>query len=251
MTSTTDNTQENLPKQQQSADIQLTDGKLQSASLNALYRAATLLTKSGILPKAYSTPEQTCAGMLYALELGLPPITSLRNIAVINGMPSVWGELPLAMVRNSGKLEYIKEYLLDKTGNVICMANKNLTAEIEAAVCVVKRKGEEEREFFYTSLDAAKNPNANNPNNNIWKSYRSIMMKRKARGLAIKDVFGDVITGMSIAEYDNDSAPDLMNVDGVQVELNKETNNARLERLNKKFSSEVEDVPPPVPQEEI
>ncbi|MGV8130666.1 MAG: hypothetical protein ACP5N7_01025 [Candidatus Pacearchaeota archaeon] len=180
------------------------NGDIQARTLTELYRVSNMLCRSGILPKAYDTPEKVATAITLARELGLMPLSALKNIAVINGSPSIWGELPLGIIRNSGLLEKINEFCIDKDYKQICFENKNIEAEIFAAICIIKRKNEDERSFHYSQDDVAKHPNCNNQ---VWKSYKSIMMKRRARAIALKDVFGDLLGGVSIAEYDHDTIP--------------------------------------------
>lgn len=189
----------------QQSDISIAEnGDIQAKTLNDLYRVSKMLCASGILPKAYDTPEKVATAITLARELGLKPLSAMKNIAVINGSPSIWGELPLGIVRNSGLLEKIDEFCIDKDYKPIGFENKNIDADIFAAVCVIKRKNEDSRSFYYSAQDAAKNPNSGNQ---VWKSYRSVMMKRRARAMALKDVFGDLLGGVSIAEYDHDTIP--------------------------------------------
>lgn len=180
------------------------DGEIVATSLQGLNRACSYLASSGLLPKTFDTAAKVAVGLMMCKEMGLKGLISLRNIAVINGVPSIWGELPLAIARRSGRLAGFKEYLIDKDYNEICLKNKNLNAEIFAAVCEIKREGYEWAQYVYTAQDAAKNPNSGNQ---VWKSYRNVMMKRRARSMALKDQFCDMLGGVSIAEYDHDIIP--------------------------------------------
>lgn len=179
-------------------------GIIETKSVEDLYRISTALCNSGMLPKTYDTPAKVMAGIAMIRELGLAPINGLKNLAVINGTPSLYGELPLALVRKSGLLEYFNEFLIDKDYKKICFENKNLESEIFASVCELKRVGQDKKTFSYTIHDAAKNPNSKNQ---VWSSYRPIMFKRKARAIALKDEFGDILGGVTIAEYDHDQIP--------------------------------------------
>lgn len=172
-----------------------------SVVIQSFLKASETVLKSGMVPKGYDTKEKIAIGMYYASELGLPPLMSLRNISVINGVPTVWGDLPLAMVQARGGLEFIDEYFLDKNGNKICEANKNLTQEVDVAICKVKRRGYELKEYFYTTADKLRNPNHKNQ---AWVFYPTIMMLRKCRSLALKANFADILGGISIGEYDHD-----------------------------------------------
>ena len=44
----------------------------------------------------------------------------------------------------------------------------------------------------------------------VWKGYQRVMYKRKARAECIKDLFGDVVAGAGIAEWDSNTAPDIL-----------------------------------------
>ena len=70
------------------------------------------------------------ATLAKARELGLKPLIALRQITVIKGTPSVFGDLPLAMVRASGKLEMIDEFRFDKDSKKINLKNKQTTTKV-------------------------------------------------------------------------------------------------------------------------
>ncbi len=199
---------ETLPQVHQAQRLQVTandDGVLRPRSLDEGYRLATLYHKANLLPKRFDSPESIMTGMQYALELGLKPLTALRNIAIVNGTPSLFGDLPLAMCYASGKLEWIKEVLLDAKGIEIALKNQNALAEPVAAACTVKRKGEPEPREIVFSLDMAKR--AGLMKNPVWQGYPKVMLKFRARSEALRDKFPDALNGISIAEYDHHILP--------------------------------------------
>lgn len=175
-------------------------GKMLPKTFEDSYRMARLYLASKMLPARFNTPESIVVAMQYAIELGINPLTGLRQIAVVQGTPCTFGDLPLAMVQRSGKMESIREYLIDKDQNEICSKNKNLNAEAVAAVCVVKRKGDSEPLERFFSLDDAKT--AGLGGSPTWKSYPKLMLKYRARSQALKDKFPDCLNGIAIAEYD-------------------------------------------------
>lgn len=231
----------------QNDQIALVDGEIDAVSLQQLNRAASYLASSGMLPKQFDTAPKVAVGMLMCKELGLKSIISLRNIAVINGSPSLWGELPLAIVRMSGLLKYFREYCIDANYLEICIANKNLGADIFSSVCEIQREECEMKTFTYTKMDALANPNSSGT---VWKAYRSIMMKRKCRSLAIKDEFGDLLGGCSIAEYDHDVIPSEDRSYAVSRPITRSTGNDKTKAINEKLSSVSEELPPPAPTQE-
>lgn len=215
--------------EKQSNAVFLEDGgKFVPKTLDEAYRFAKWAVSTGMVPKSYTRPEMVVVGMQYAYELDLQPLTALRQIAVINGVPSIFGDLPLALVRKSGQLEYIKEFLIDKDYNVICVENKNLTAQAWGAVCKLKRKGDpEEREVIFTTEDA-KLAGVGNVHN----KYPNIMKKYRARSQALKDVFPDVLNGISIAEYDYNVMPgEAKVINGITHEGKAD----KVSKMNEKF----------------
>jgi hypothetical protein len=180
-------------------------GLLKPQTIEEAFRLATAYVKSGLLPQRFTKPETVMTAMQYALELGLKPLTALRQIAVVNGTPAVFGDLPLSLCYASGNLEWIKEWLFDKDSKPICAANGNLTAQAFGAVCQVKRKGDPEvRETAFTVEDA-RTANLGGP---TWKSYPKYMLKYRARSQALKDKFPDALNGVAIAEYDFNTVPE-------------------------------------------
>lgn len=198
---------DNLP-----ATIQAdSNGLLKPQNLDEAWRMAKYYVASKLLPERYNTPEMVLTAMQFALELGLRPLTALRQIAVVKGTPTVFGDLPLSMVYASGKLVNFKEIYLDRDMNEISFANKNLKNPIFAAYCRVIRAGDSEPlETFFTLDDAQR---ANLLGSPTWKSYPQYMLRYRARSQALKSKFPDALNGISIGEYDhNMREEDIINV---------------------------------------
>lgn len=140
-------------------------------------------------------------GIMHGLELGLTPIASLQSIAVINGIPSIYGDGALAVVQASGLLEDFKEEAVyDDKGNLFGFK------------CTAKRKGlSTPQTATFTLEDAAKAKLLDKPG--PWQEYRSRMCQMRARAWALRAAFADVLRGMSIAE----EAQDVVHVIDVPV----------------------------------
>ena len=178
-------------------------GFIRPQNIEEAYRLSTAFLKSGMVPARFKTAESVLVAIQMALELGLKPLTALRSIAVIQGTPSFYGDLPLSLCYSSGKLESIKEYFLDKEGKKICVENNNISDEAYAAVCVVKRFGDVEfLESTFSLDDATRAGLFKNP---VWKSYTKRMLKYRARSQALKDKFSDALNGISILEYNDNT----------------------------------------------
>jgi len=181
-------------------------GVLTPKNLESQWRIAKYYSSSGMLPKQFNTPEKVLVAMQYCYELNIKPLTGMRQIAIIQGIPCAYGDLPLGIARSSGNLEYIKEQIIDKNTNEICADNKNLTAEPFAAVCKIKRKNEPEIVAAY-SIEDAKNAGLLS-RSDCWRKYPKDMLKYRARSRALKDAFADLLNGVAIAEYDYAEMPD-------------------------------------------
>lgn len=192
---------EDLPVKKIEADE---SGLLVGKDVSQQYQLAKAYAASGMLPQSYKTPEMVLTAMQYAYEVGLKPLTAMRQIAVINGTPSFYGDLPLAIVMNSKKMVSINEYIIDEDQKEICIKNKNIQAKVFGAVCTVIRDNKLEVERYFTIEDAQQ---AGLLNRDCWKHYTKTMLKYRARAMALKDCFPDVLNGINIAEYDQGEIP--------------------------------------------
>lgn len=191
--------------QQRAVTLKLDEnGLVKIETLADELRVCDTLVRAGMVPESLNTPQKLFGARQLCRELDLPVMSAIRQVYVINGSPALWGDTPLAIVRRSGKLKHIREYLIDKDYNEICFKNKNLNAEIFAAICEIEREGGERREYAFTMQDAI---TADLAGKAIWKKYRKRMIGMKARGLALKNEFSDVLMGIAMAEYDFDSIP--------------------------------------------
>lgn len=154
------------------------------------YRLARVFAATKLVPKDFQDkPEDCCVAILQGLELGMSPIAAVQSIAVINGRPCLWGDGMLAVVRASGLLETIKE---EDNGST--------------ATCTVKRKGDLDPVVRKFSQDDAKRAGlAGTPG--PWTQYPQRMRQMRARSWALRDVFTDVLKGISSAEEMQDVTP--------------------------------------------
>ena len=163
-------------------------GGLELRTLDDAWRFATAVTKSGLAPKGLDTPEKVLIAMQMGAELGMPPLSSLQNIAVINGRPFLTADLMLAVVRASG--------LFDEAAFVERIENRD---GVPVAICQVRRKPDGKpivREF---SLDDAKRAGLLRPNT-PWAQYPLRMLQMRARSWALRDTFSDLLKGMRAVE---------------------------------------------------
>lgn len=212
-------------------------GLLKPKNIDDAYRMAVAFHQSKLLPARFNSPEMIMTAFQFVLELGLKPLTAMRQLAVVNGTPSLFGDLPLSLCYSSGKLEWIKEWLFDKDGKEISIKNANVTAVAFGAACVVKRKGDPEQlESIFTMDDARAAGLLKSP---VWTSYAKRMLRYRARSSALKDKFPDALNGISIAEYDYNVIP-TDNDDQITTKTNEDdTKKSIIEKLAPKKDIEI------------
>ena len=112
-----------------------------------------MVSKSGLAPKGISTPEAICVAIQMGLEVGLPPLASLQNIAVINGRPALWGDAVLGVCRATGDVEEFDEWF--EQGGQRLPRNPTKYTDDTVAVCRVRRRGDKQaKEVGFSVLDA-------------------------------------------------------------------------------------------------
>jgi hypothetical protein len=165
-------------------------GTLQPSDMEGLYRLAGLLATSKLTPKGMETKEQVFVCLAMGLEIGLSPMASLQNIAVVNGRPTVWGDALLALVENSGQLMEVEETLAGtdvKTWAATCRAVRKFTdGRIRAT-----------SETF--SMDDARMAGLAGKAG-PWQQYPKRMLKYRARSFALRDLFPDILKGIRTTE---------------------------------------------------
>lgn len=176
----------------------LTAGNLPRAivpvDFEGAYRIANVVVAAGMAPKTLNTVEKAMVAILHGLEVGLTPMNALQSIAVINGRPTIWGDGAIGLIRASGLLEYMKEYY------------ENEDTPQMKAICIVKRKGEPEPVSSDFSMGEARTAGLLGKEG-PWQTYPKRMLKMRARW-ALRDVFSDVLKGLSLREEVEDMPKD-------------------------------------------
>lgn len=147
------------------------------------------LSNSGLVPTTYrGKKNDVLVALLKGAEIGLSPMSAIDSICVINGRAVLWGDAPLALVKNSGKLASIKESC---TGSI---ADKTFKA-----TCHVKAKDGHEQEHVWTYARAEK-AGLIKKDSIAWEKYPERMLQLKARAWCLRDVFPEVLKGLGIQE---------------------------------------------------
>lgn len=166
-------------------------GFVSLSNMDEAFAFANMLSQSGMVPKIYTgKPADIVIAMQMGSELGLKPLQSLQNIAVVNGRPTIWGDAVIAICQSSGLLEDITEVVTDTEATV-----------------TVKRTGQEPHTVTFSMEDAKKAGLSGKAG--PWTQYPKRMMKNRARAFALRDKFADVLNGFGITEEEKDRVVDV------------------------------------------
>jgi len=156
-------------------------------TIDEMWRFAQMIGQSGLAPKGFDTPAAVMVALQMGAELGLSPMASLQNIAVINGKPSVYGDCQLAVVRASGLFdEKAFSERIEGTGDAM------------KAICTVRRLPNGNPATNEFSIADARR--AGLAEKAIWKQYPQRMLKFRARSWVLRDNFGDILLGFPCVE---------------------------------------------------
>jgi hypothetical protein len=211
-------------------------------TLPQLREFCQVLAKTSMVPKAYiDRPDDILVAMLHGQEIGLPHLQALQSVAVVNGIPSIYGDAALALVRSSGKLEDFDEYILvdglrqDGPFPILKYAEEGRSI---VAYCMSKRIGMSRERVTTYSVDDAQRAKlwlkkGNNGFETPWCTVPQRMLMWRARGWNLRDNFGDVLKGLAIYEEAMDIEVSRGN-DGVYrapVEIPADQSDAEMKRI--------------------
>lgn len=159
-------------------------------TLDEAMKLAEIMATSDLVPKDYrGKPGNVLVAVQMGMELGLKPMAAIQNIAVINGRPSIYGDVLLGLVKTHPQFDGIVE-TLDKA--------------TMTATCEIRRRGHAMvvRTFSKADAEKARLWGKEGP----WTHYPERMLLMRARGFACRDQFPDALRGISLREEAQDIA---------------------------------------------
>lgn len=181
-------------RQQREIEVSQNTG-VKLRSLDDLWRFALAIAKSGLAPKSLQSPESIMVAIEMGMEVGLPPMASMQNIAVINGRPSIWGDAMKGVCEASG---LVADYCEKEVGTPY--------NDDYGFSCYALRKGREHgstNTFTVADAKLAQLWGKAGP----WTQYPKRMLKYRARSFTLRDEFPDVLKGMYSSEEVQDMPP--------------------------------------------
>lgn len=165
-------------------------------NMTEVLQFAKTMSESVFVPKDMrGRPGDVIAAIQYGAELGIAPMAALQNIAVINGRPSVWGDLLEAVILNHPELKEFK---------------KTYDAATKVATCrIVRHHANGVVREIEESFSWAEAEQAGLTKKDLYKQYPKRMLAARARGFAVREAFSDVLKGL----YTREEAEDIQPVD--------------------------------------
>ncbi|HAA73273.1 MAG TPA: hypothetical protein DCE55_29295 [Planctomycetaceae bacterium] len=194
----------------QPTSVAVGDRGFQLTTRDEVRRFAQDVCDSGLAPKGLVTElkpgmnqeqvdvayRKNIASIMIALqmgaELGLTPMASLQNVAVINGRPSIWGDAMLAVCRASG--------IFDESAFKEEWSGSGDDYKCEVTVRRLPAGNPVVRTFSVKDAKKAGLWGKQGP----WSSYPQRMLQMRARSFALRDCFGDILRGFQVAEEAQD-----------------------------------------------
>lgn len=181
-------------------------------TIDEVARVARAVIVAGLAPDSYKgkndeeTASKIMVGIMKGAEVGAAPFTALANIAIINGRPSIWGDLAIALVQARGIVTNVEaKYEGEESGK----AEPQITDFLDSMTAVYRiwRKGQTDpyegrfsvRDAKRAHLWGKKQP---------WVQYPKRMLMARARAYALRDGFADCLSGLSIREEIEDLPPE-------------------------------------------
>lgn len=175
-------------------------------NIEEAFRMADAIYLSGMYPESYAadadrktgrqmgpidrqaTTSRIMVGIQKAMEVGLPPISGLSSIYIVNNRPTIFGDGIPALLYSSGKVTIFREWSEGEWGTdgYVCK-------------CLIQRNDMEdpiEREFSWADAKKAGLINKTVP----WTTHPKRQLQMRARGFAARDGAADILNGLGIYE---------------------------------------------------
>lgn len=176
--------------------------------MDQVWRVAKAVYLGGLAPSALigkldgdAAISAITVAIMSGAELGLKPMVALRSFTVINGRPALFGDGLINVVRQSGKVTYLRTGCDVVGGKMVgwCEAKRNDTEEekrVEFSQEDAERAGLWQSEAIVTKWNKWDKKNEQKPNDSPWYRFPQRMLAWRAAGYCLRELFGDVLGGI-------------------------------------------------------
>ncbi len=179
-------TKENQIVKADKPQLALQPGGVKFADMDQLYRFSEAIVQARMTPSGIDTPQKVMLVLEHGMEHNVPPMKALQCSMIVNNRVAFFGDMPLALVRQSGKMKEFGEFTEGEGDNMeaFCRSWRNDSTD----VCITS--------FSVADAKKAKLWGKSGP----WSQYPDRMLKYRARSFNLRDNFPDVLMGLTIAE---------------------------------------------------
>lgn len=146
---------------------------------DACFTLAERICRSALLPAAYrGKPVDAAIAMLYGAEVGLPPMTALQRIVVINGRPTLDAQGLTSLIRRAGH---------------------SIVGDVSPTAATIKgKRGDTGDEMTVTwTIEDAQRAGLIRGSDTPWHKFPSDMLWARAVSQLGRRLFSDVLLGLS------------------------------------------------------
>ena len=194
-------------------------------------RIARAVIMSGLAPAALvgklsgdAAAAAVAIVIMSGAELGLQPMVAMRSFTVINGKPALYGDGLINVVRQSGKVAYLRTGCETRDKKLVgwCEAKRSDTNEEKR---VEFSQDDAIRAGLWSDTPKVTKQGRDGPytkeNDSPWFRYPQRMLAWRAAGWCLRELFGDVLGGIrdefearEAAEFDDmrDITPEVQRV---------------------------------------
>lgn len=167
-------------------------------------RMAKAVIIGGFAPDSYKDktgyidPNKVMLGIMAAMEAGLQPLYGLRQIAIINGRPTIWGDAAMALVQQRNLIVGYKE---EQVGPVPTDKDLSKWPDDYGWRVTIQRRGQKGEYVGLFTVGMAKRARLwLNAKKIPWLEHPDRMLKIRARSFPLRDGFADALAGLAIRE---------------------------------------------------
>lgn len=175
------------------SEIEMTLEGVVLTNLAQAWRVAQLIASAGAVPRGLNDPKKVVVALMAGAEAGLPAIATMKYTMVLNGVPSLYGDGPIALVLRSGKMK-AQRYGYEGTGDARFAWYESERRDVEGVI---------RREYSVADAKRAGLWGKAGP----WVNHPDRMLFIRARAFVLRDLYSDVLAGFSIAEEVQEYAP--------------------------------------------
>lgn len=176
-----------IPQQPSFALTMWNDTKL----MNAAWRTATMISKSGLVPDNYRNSPENC---LIAIDLanrqGLSPMMVMQNLYVVKGKPAWSGSFCAAAINGCGKFTPLEYLWSGDPGTPSFGCTAQATRRANGSLCQSET----------ITLQMAKDEGWIDKNGSKWKTIPRQMMMYRAASFFARAHCPEVLLGIQTAE---------------------------------------------------